>query len=842
MRRTSQMKYIIVIVCMLFLRPLYSGAEEVGLQHPLRHQAVPKPMLLEERADLWADKVINDIGSSVGICSYFTQLMGVFCVREIQLQREGLLRWIALLPEERKRLRKTHEGLKRGLVGLRIEEYESILDEIDRQDTLTVEDFAHYTLTHEFWPSLNDREKIEEWFSLTLEEISRQDYSWWPFYTGTEKKIAVPENDAQKLIEWIALTSYQRDLERLKNIVQGKLRFELQLNLYREDRNLRAVIRHIEARDTLTRSLRNQERLATWSSRTFEERNRWRIQGSNEDDHLRYEIFLLIEKNEHVAISVKEFLGEDFTNELFRIKNQDRDEDYQHIEETINWWASLSREERETFSEQRQGIRERIKFSRYLNQQDFEESIALLEENDFLERYEYYKQQIEDYASLSYEEREELRKNDLDNLLARYRRHGSIPWFLEYQWFRDAERVKRLTEELNTMIRTIEIQDNNAREEQIYQEATMILETSFNDVEKDDLNAFFGGYRNVRIKLFPINGAICPEYPQTQREEMRLLQIADAGAGLRLEVHDNESQTVLLLADKVHNVELRINEPDNLNHRDNLVNYKTDDGEVVNYRLGQLIKSDTIQENYHIKVIPREYLDPVQVKWGRSQREIDKLFRGHFRIEVTKKRNSSQTEWSLVNDIPVDWYLRSVTPGELHLKDANLEALKAQTIASRTYALSKALDNTLVSHQGWDLDPSTSYQIYHGVEREHEKSNQAVASTMGVVLTRDNRLVETEYHACVPTTTVGTDSNPILQARNIPGRIGCSSYKGRGGHGRGLSQIATVYLTTDGWTDLNRNVPSSDARVPEDIHLPWDYKSILYYFYEGIELTNFLDL
>ncbi len=755
------MRCILVILSTLFLIPLH-------------HQAASK-QTLEERAYLWADNAINEIHSSEGRCSSVIRFipMNFFCTNRVQLQREKLLRWIALLPEERRYFRETNEGPQQSdAVVLRSEEYKSILEEINRRDALTQEELAHYTLKYEPWPSLSNQEKIEKWFSLAMRKASIEDYSWLPFTDGSKKRKAMIEDDKKRLIDWIALSSSQRDFKKTEAFVQRASPFELQLNLYKEDRYLRAVVSYIDARDTLIRPLRNQERLTAWASLTFEERHRERL-GENESDH--YDIFLLIERNKHAYTPIMEFLGKDFINEVVGIQNQDR-------EYLIALWTSLSLEEKKLFSSL------------------FEETVASLSSSD--------------------------------DLLFRYRHHDPIPWFLEYQLDRNRHRPQQLSEKLSAMIKNIEIQ----------KEVETILESSLNDITVDDLNAFSESYPNLRVKLFPINGNRCAAYPQTQKEDMRLLQIKDEGAELRLEVHDSESQTVFLLADNVSNVELIVNEPESLGHHGNFINYKTDDGEVFVYRPRELLHGNgyNIKENYHIKIIPQKYLDPVQVLWGKEQRKVNKFFRGNFRIEVTKKRNSDQREWSLVNDIPVEWYLKSVTPSELSPEDSNLEALKAQAIAARTYALSKAQKNKLVLHRGWDVDSSTYYQVYLGVEREHEKSNQAVDDTVGIVLTRNNQLFETEYHACVPSTTIGVNQNIILQARNIPSRIRCSSYKGRGGHGRGMSQIATIYLTKYGWKEFNKNLPSLAARIPKSIRFPWNHEDILFYFYAGVEFKNIL--
>ena len=71
-----------------------------------------------------------------------------------------------------------------------------------------------------------------------------------------------------------------------------------------------------------------------------------------------------------------------------------------------------------------------------------------------------------------------------------------------------------------------------------------------------------------------------------------------------------------------------------------------------------------------------------------------------------------------------------------------LEALKAQAIAARTYTLRS---RGRYSSRGFDVLATVASSAYRGVAREHPATTQAVLETMGQVLTYQGSLAETVY-------------------------------------------------------------------------------------------------
>ena len=94
----------------------------------------------------------------------------------------------------------------------------------------------------------------------------------------------------------------------------------------------------------------------------------------------------------------------------------------------------------------------------------------------------------------------------------------------------------------------------------------------------------------------------------------------------------------------------------------------------------------------------------------------------------------------VVNVLGIEKYLGSVVGSEMPAKWP-LEALKAQAIASRTYAL-KQKGNPL-----YDIDSTDKNQVYTGLEAGTNRTKKAVNSTRSLVLTYKNKLINSLFHS-----------------------------------------------------------------------------------------------
>ncbi|HIW32637.1 MAG TPA: SpoIID/LytB domain-containing protein [Candidatus Paenibacillus intestinavium] len=95
----------------------------------------------------------------------------------------------------------------------------------------------------------------------------------------------------------------------------------------------------------------------------------------------------------------------------------------------------------------------------------------------------------------------------------------------------------------------------------------------------------------------------------------------------------------------------------------------------------------------------------------------------------------------VVNELPFEQYLYSVVAIEMY-PSWPLEALKAQAVAARTYALYSGM-GFVVAHV---VDTTTS-QAYYGANSESANTTKAVDETKGEVITYNGKLIETLYSA-----------------------------------------------------------------------------------------------
>jgi stage II sporulation protein D len=113
----------------------------------------------------------------------------------------------------------------------------------------------------------------------------------------------------------------------------------------------------------------------------------------------------------------------------------------------------------------------------------------------------------------------------------------------------------------------------------------------------------------------------------------------------------------------------------------------------------------------------------------------DKPYRG--RIEVFANTRGALT---VVNVIGLEDYLRGVVPNELSYPA--IEALKAQAIAARTYALK---NRGQFAPEGFDLLPTTRSQVYRGLSSETPLTTRAVDETRGIVATYNGEPINALY-------------------------------------------------------------------------------------------------
>jgi peptidoglycan hydrolase-like amidase len=140
-----------------------------------------------------------------------------------------------------------------------------------------------------------------------------------------------------------------------------------------------------------------------------------------------------------------------------------------------------------------------------------------------------------------------------------------------------------------------------------------------------------------------------------------------------------------------------------------------------------------------------------------------------------------------VNYVDFEHYLYSVVGSEMHA-NAPAEALKAQAIAARSYALVHMIRP---ASSWYHLGNTQRWQVYKGLSSEYNTGQQAVDATAGQILSYQGGVVESLYAA----------TDEIVS---------------RAHGGRGMSQTGAYELAKQGN----------------------DYQAILSYYYPGVGLAR----
>ena len=91
--------------------------------------------------------------------------------------------------------------------------------------------------------------------------------------------------------------------------------------------------------------------------------------------------------------------------------------------------------------------------------------------------------------------------------------------------------------------------------------------------------------------------------------------------------------------------------------------------------------------------------------------------------------------------IGIEDYLKGLVPYEMS-DSFPLEALKAQAVAARSYAM-----QALRKDRDYDLSDDTNDQVYRGFNKEHAQAHRAVKETEGIVLTYNEQIIQAFYTA-----------------------------------------------------------------------------------------------
>jgi hypothetical protein len=163
-----------------------------------------------------------------------------------------------------------------------------------------------------------------------------------------------------------------------------------------------------------------------------------------------------------------------------------------------------------------------------------------------------------------------------------------------------------------------------------------------------------------------------------------------------------------------------------------------------------------------------------------------------------------------IEEMPLDEYLKGVVPTEMGLQKP-IEALKAQAIASRSYAVATRRH----ARDGFDMCSTTHCQVYKPKNR-YEDSDRAADETSGQILTYNGRLVGAPFFGHCDGRTRNSEEVWPNRVEYLRGVSCVCGYTNLYGHGVGMCQRGAAAMAAQG------------ASVAE----------ILKHYYTGVEIAQ----
>lgn len=132
---------------------------------------------------------------------------------------------------------------------------------------------------------------------------------------------------------------------------------------------------------------------------------------------------------------------------------------------------------------------------------------------------------------------------------------------------------------------------------------------------------------------------------------------------------------------------------------------------------------------------PTDLAGPILFLPGSSPLMLDRAYRGQIEVGVTAQKLGA------INVVGLEQYLAGVVPREMPSAWPE-EALKAQAVAARSYALARR-----VGGKAFDLYADVRSQVYGGIPGEHARATAAIQATAGEVLLWEGKPIDALFHS-----------------------------------------------------------------------------------------------
>jgi stage II sporulation protein D len=217
----------------------------------------------------------------------------------------------------------------------------------------------------------------------------------------------------------------------------------------------------------------------------------------------------------------------------------------------------------------------------------------------------------------------------------------------------------------------------------------------------------------------------------------------------------------------------------------------------------------------------------------------DRTYRG-----IVEVFGNARNTFTIVNELPLEDYLLGVVPNELSpVTFGQIEALKAQAVAARTYIVRNMGQSRA---EGYDICDTDACQVYQGAGTEDPLTTRAVMETRGVVATYAGQPINALYSS-----TCGgrTESSENIFTEKVPYLVSVMCvYK----HpepkpfvaGRVINDFRSAVLSVAGvsnYTGLRRFLGMQGTVEPASNALPQLAKYVRETFYPGVKPESDLD-
>lgn len=152
---------------------------------------------------------------------------------------------------------------------------------------------------------------------------------------------------------------------------------------------------------------------------------------------------------------------------------------------------------------------------------------------------------------------------------------------------------------------------------------------------------------------------------------------------------------------------------------------------VKSFKNLDLIRIEAVDKNYPILLYDISY--GAGYFWAGTE---DRQYRGLMELYPAGSRS-----FHIINILDLEEYLFSVVPAEMPAWWPD-EAIKAQTIAARSYAISNMGRHR---NRNYDLCDTVHCAAYNGIKSETERSNKLILETLGEVAKYNNQVINTVF-------------------------------------------------------------------------------------------------